>query len=560
MLKRFPAIRSLILISLFCCHSAVIAARDQAAIATAHPLATEAGMRVLQQGGNAFDAAVAITAALAVVEPSGSGLGGGAFWLLHRAKDGQQVMLDGREMAPALAHRDMYLDKDGEVDRDKALNGPLAAGIPGVPAAIDYLALNYGLLDLKDSLLPAIEYAEEGFLVGSRYRKLAGYRKNVINRWPETAKIFLDQGKVPNEGYRIVQKDLATTLRRIANEGAKGFYQGEVARKLLRGVNAHGGHWQQQDLDNYIVRIRPPITARYHDMTIVSAAPPSSGGIVLAQALGILERFDLTRYDDVQQKHLVIEAMRRAYRDRAVYLGDPDFVDIPTERLLHKDYIDALSMNIDPEHASLSAEMGQHTLQQTGESTSHFSVMDKYGNRVAATLSINLPFGSGFAVPGTGVLLNNEMDDFSSKPNSANAYGLVGAEANQIEPGKRPLSSMSPTFIESNDRVAILGTPGGSRIISMVLLGILDFANNKPPRSWVSVPRYHHQFLPDVVQFEPGGLSDVEQHRLQQMGHQLKPINRRYGDMHAILWYKPQDIFLAASDPRGEGRAIVLTH
>ncbi len=530
------------------------------AVASAHPLATQAGIKILEQGGNAFDAAVAVTAALAVVEPFSSGLGGGGFWLLHRAGDGRDVMIDGREKAPQAAHRRMYLDEGGEVvNKGASLNGPLAAGIPGIPAGLEHLSANYGRLSLKQSLAPAIRYAREGFAVSELYRLLASFRIDVLRQSPAAAEIFLDDGEIPAQGRRLVQEDLARLLESMAVKGRAAFYTGETARKLVSGVQSAGGIWSLSDLRDYDIVERQPIVTQYHDVRVVSASPPSSGGIVLGQSLKILEHFDLQAMNSVDRKHHVIEAMRRAYRDRAEFLGDPDYVDIPVKRLFNKDYLDGLAITIDPEHATPSRVLGDTPqLDQSGTSTTHFSIIDSDGNRVAATLSINLPFGSGFVPPGTGVLLNDEMDDFAIKPNRPNAYGLVGDEANAVVPGKRPLSSMSPTFVETPDRVGILGTPGGSRIISMVLLGVLDFAEGYGPQSWVSKKRYHHQYLPDVVQYEKNGLSHYEQDGLKRLGHRLREIDRRYGDMHAILWDRQRDEVTAASDPRGEGRAMVV--
>jgi len=530
------------------------------AIATAHPYATDAGVEILHAGGNAFDAAVAITAALAVVEPYGSGLGGGGFWLLHRAKDGRQTMVDGREVAPLSASKNMYLDKNGDVIKGASINGPGAAGIPGVPASLEYLAKRYGRLALKETLAPAIKYAEEGFPVTERYQKLASYRLEIMQSYPSTAAIFLENNQIPNLGYQVIQKDLAETLKQIAKHGSTYFYTGGLASRMIQNIRHKGGVWSSQDLSGYRVIEREPVISYYKNLRIISAPPPSSGGIVLAQALTMLEGFDLKAADDIEKKHIVIEVMRRAYRDRAAYLGDPDYTEIPQQRLLDKDYLEGLSVTIDPDQATPSSVLGDIPIsQQTGTNTTHFSVIDKEGNRVSATLSINLPFGSGFVVPGTGVLLNNEMDDFSAKARIPNAYGLVGDQANAIEAGKRPLSSMSPTFIESENRVGILGTPGGSRIISMVLLGILDFADGYLPNSWVSVARYHHQYLPDEVQFEKGGLGFLEQQALKKRGHTLKEKNRRYGNMQAILWDKKINKLFAASDPRGEGKAVVIS-
>jgi gamma-glutamyltranspeptidase/glutathione hydrolase len=532
---------------------------SSAAIATAHPYATDAGVEILRLGGNAFDAAVAITAALAVVEPYGSGLGGGGFWLLHNAKDGRQIMVDGREVAPSSASKNMYLDKNGDVIKGASINGPKAAGIPGVPAGLEYLAKRYGRLSLKETLAPAIKYAERGFPVTERYQKLAGFRLQVMQSYSSTAAIFLEDNEVPKLGYQIIQKDLAETLRQIAAHGSTFFYTGGLASRMVQNIRAKGGIWSSQDLSGYRVIEREPVVSHYKNLRIVSAAPPSSGGIVLAQALTMLEGFDLSKTEDIERKHIVIEAMRRAYRDRAAYLGDPDFTEIPQRRLLDQDYLEGLAVTIDLDRATPSSVLGGIPVpQQTGTNTTHFSVIDKEGNRVAATLSINLPFGSGFVVPGTGVLLNDEMDDFSAKAQIPNAYGLVGDQANAIEAGKRPLSSMSPTFIETDNKVGILGTPGGSRIISMVLLAILDFADGNLPNSWVSVARYHHQYLPDEVQFEKGGLGFLQQRALEKRGHVLKEKNRRYGNMQAILWDKKINQVFAASDPRGEGKAVVI--
>jgi len=469
----------------------------QAAVATAHPLATKVGIDILKQGGNAFDAAAAITASLAVVEPYSSGLGGGAFWLIHRASDNKQVMIDGREKAPMRSHKDMYLDKSGNIIKGLSLNGPMAAGIPGVPAGIEHLVKHYGRLSLKEVLAPAIKQAKEGFAVTERYQKLMGFRSKVVKKYPEAASLFLKNNEVPEKGSVIIQNDLANTLSIIANEGSKGFYKGSLARQMVNSVKKNDGIWEMEDLANYQIIEREPIIVNYNGIKVTSAALPSSGGIVMGQILNILEQFDLKKVDSITRKHIIVEAMRRAYRDRAAYLGDADFVDIPVDRLLNKNYAEGMALTISPDQATPSAELSNvAAYKQTGTDTTHFSVVDAEGNRVSATLSINLPFGSGFVAEGTGVLLNNEMDDFSAKPLTANAYGLVGDNANAIAPGKRPLSSMTPTFLETKDRIAVLGTPGGSRIISMVLLGVLDFADDNLPQSWVSLPRYHHQYLP----------------------------------------------------------------
>lgn len=526
------------------------------AVASAHPAATQAGIDVLNKGGNAFDAAVAVSAALAVVEPFGSGLGGGVFLLLHRASDGQQIMIDGRETAPQAAHRDMYLDKHGEPIKSASVDGALAAGIPGLPAALVHLSKDYGQLSLSVSLQPSITLAKNGFAVNKHYQRLVKFRKNVLLSNESAKAIFLDNGNVPEIGTIIKQADLARTLESLAVEGFNGFYKGAVAQKLVSGVQQAGGIWSMQDLANYRVKEREPVVIEYNGMKVTSAALPSSGGLVLSIALNILEQYDLAAMDEAQRIHVTVEAMRRAYRDRALYMGDSDFVDVPTAKLTNKSYAHNVSNNIDLTRATPSQQLtGLNEIE--GHDTTHFSIMDKDGNRVAATLSVNYPFGSGFVPKGTGVLLNDEMDDFSLKPSTPNVYGLVGGKANSIEAGKRMLSSMSPTFIETKDKVGILGTPGGSRIISMVLLAILDAEKGHSPESWVSLPRYHHQYLPDAIQHEPQALSNELMKDLERKGHKLKSVGRSYGNMHAIMWDKKSNKLVAASDRRGMGAAVV---
>jgi len=529
----------------------------QAAVASAHPAATAAGRAVLQAGGNAFDAAIAVAAALAVVEPYSSGIGGGGFFLLYRASDRKEVMIDARERAPAAASEEMYLDADGTFVRERSLNGPLAAAIPGTPAGLVHLVENYGRLPLKDSLAEAIRLAEQGFEVGPRYAAMAGYRKDALNAYPNAAAIFLGEDGDPQPGDKITQPDLAKTLRALAEQGADGFYGGDIAAKLVAGVRAGGGIWTLEDLRDYAVVERQPIDFDYRGIRVVTAPPPSSGGVVMAEAFNILSQFDLPALDEYTGRHLVIEAMRRAYRDRADYLGDPDYVDIPVARLTSMAYAQQLAADISIENATPSANLAPLGKSE-GRDTTHFSIIDGEGNRVAATLSVNTPFGAVYVPEGTGVLLNNEMDDFSARPLTPNAYGLVGVAANAIGPGRRPLSSMTPTFLETPERVGVLGTPGGSRIISMVMIGILEFAAGRPPQDWVSASRYHHQYLPDEVQYEKGGLSPAAVADLRRRGHTLSEQSRNYGNMHAVLWNRAEGTVSAASDPRGEGAAMVF--
>lgn len=527
------------------------------AVASAHPLATQAGLDTLANGGNAFDAAVTVGAVLAVVEPAGSGMGGGGYWLLHQQANNRYVFVDGRETAPSNAHKDMYLNADGEVDRDLAINTPLAAAIPGQAAAFALLAEKYGRLPLRDSLAPAIRIAEEGFAVGRRYRAMMAWRASALNRYPAARDIFLQDGKVPKESFVLKQPDLAYVLRQLAEKGHAGFYEGEVAEKLVQGVQRDGGIWQLEDLANYQVVEREPLVGHFRGATIITSPPSSSGGVALLQTFAILERFNKGHISAEQLPHLTVEALRRAYYDRGLYLGDSDFVDVPVTQLLSKKHISKLAGNINPNTPSKSSSLGPSIELRQGENTTHYSILDKEGNKVAATLSINLPFGAGYVAPGTGMLLNNEMDDFSAKAGAPNAYGLIGSTANAITPGKRPLSSMTPTFVEWDDQVAIIGTPGGSRIITMVLLGIQEALAGRPVEHWVSRPRYHHQYLPDVVEAEATFFGSAEANALTAKGHQLEETGRRYGDMQAIHWQRSNGKVTAASDPRGEGSAKV---
>ncbi|MFQ3170513.1 MAG: gamma-glutamyltranspeptidase/glutathione hydrolase [Oleispira sp.] len=531
---------------------------NQAAIASAHPLATQAGMDILTQGGNAFDAAIAVAASLGVVEPYSAGLGGGGFWLIHDAKVNKNIFIDAREKAPSAAYADLYLDENGNVNRDIAVNGALAAGIPGQAAAFVHIAEKYGHLPLKKTLAAAIRQAKEGFPVYRHYQKLVNYRFEALKRYPASANIFLDsEQKIPEIGDIIKQPDLAWTLQQIVDKGFDGFYKGESARRLVAGVQAAKGIWTLEGLANYNIIERQPIEIEYQGYKIVSAPPPSSGGIAIATMLNILSQFDLKTLNNADKTHLIVEAMRRAYKDRAEFLGDSDFVDVPTQELISLNHAKAYAASIDMNKATSSLSLKGPKNIKEGFHTTHFSVIDTAGNRVSATLSINLPFGSAFTVPNTGVVLNNEMDDFSAKPGEPNAYGLIGNAANAIAANKRPLSSMSPSFVESDDAVALIGTPGGSRIITMVMLGMLEHIDQQPVGDWVGRSRFHHQYLPDVIQHEPNTFSAAEINALESKGHTLKNMGREYGNMQAILWNKKTSTVTAASDPRAFGEAQV---
>jgi len=530
----------------------------RAGIATAHPLATRAGYEILEAGGNAFDAAVAVSAALGVVEPYASGLGGGAFWLIHVADEQKDVFIDARETAPNAAKPDMYLDADGEVIAGASFNGPLAAGIPGQPAGLVHLAERYGRLPLATSLAPAIRYAEDG--VPAHRRMLLGlrFRRQTADLWPAFGEVYYPNNEVLTDGALLRQPDLAGTLRRLASGGVDGFYGGETARLLVTGVVEAGGIWSADDLAGYKVIEREPIGFFYKGVRIISAPLPSAGGIAIANILNILKGYDLAGLDSATRKHLIIEATRRAYRDRAEYLGDSDFGDVPTKMLLHPYYAEGQRMSIRPDKATPSEMLAGFSAPiDKGTNTTHFSILDKDGNRVAGTMSINSWYGSAFMAPGTGLVLNNEMDDFSIKPGVPNFFGLTGFSANAIEPGKRMLSSMSPTFLESGRGIAILGTPGGSRIITMVLLAAMTWMDGGNAGDMVALKRYHHQFTPDEIAYEEGAFTEEELDVLAKYGHKLSQARRAYGNMNVVTWDFKSGKVEAVSDPRGQGEGRV---
>jgi gamma-glutamyltranspeptidase/glutathione hydrolase len=359
---------------------------------------------------------------------------------------------------------------------------------------------------------------------------------------------------------QLRQPDLAAVLERLARDGRAGFYEGETARLLVRGVRAAGGIWTREDLRRYRVVERSPLVSWFRDYRIVSAPPPSAGGLALAQVFGQLEALGVSALHGPEFTHLLVEALRRAYRDRAAYLGDPDFVSLPLVHLASRSYARALASSIQPDRATPSAALPPAEPTEEGTDTTHFSVVDAQGNRVAGTLSLNLPFGAADLAPGTGVLLNDEMDDFAASTTASNAYGLIGSQANRIQPGKRPLSSMTPTFVEGPRGLLVLGTPGGSRIISMVLLGILEWMDGGDAAAVVARGRLHHQYLPDALQFEPGALSPEVQDALKARGHVLRPLDSPYGNLQAVLFDAASGRLDAAADPRGVGSAVVVAH
>lgn len=539
----------------------------QNAIASAHHLATDAGLEILDKGGNAFDAAVAVSATLSVVEPISSGLGGGGFFLLHDAKSGRDLFIDARETAPAAATAKQYLDAKGDFDRDRATNGPWSAGIPGLPAGLAYLAEKHGRLPLSVSLAPAIRIARGGFPVYARLGKGYAARSAVMQRYPGTRAVFEADGDAPEEGELLLQPDLARTLERLAAKGHAGFYRGETAGLLLAGVAGEGGQWTPAELSGYKVKVREPLRFEYDGWQVVTAPPPSSGGVALAQMLQILAPWDLTSMDETQRTHLVTEAMRRAFRDRTFYLGDPDFVAVPVGLLAGADYAAGLRASINPLRATPSDMLSGTRTPLEDEETTHFSIIDADGNRVAATQTVNLLYGSGFIPPGSGVLLNNEMDDFALKPGTPNAFGVMGYEANAPQAGKRMLSSMTPTFMVSPERIAVFGTPGGSRIISMVLLAALGYADGLQAAQVAALPRYHHQWMPDVLSTESHALAPETVAALRAMGHTVstpedaadgRRSSDTWGNLQTVEWDRRSGAVRGGSDPRNPvGSAVV---
>ena len=499
-------------------------AAENGMVVTAQHLATRTGVDVLKDGGNAVDAAVALGYALAVVYPAAGNLGGGGFMTIQLA-DGRRTFLDFREKAPLAATANMYLDKDGNVIKGASTHGYLAVGVPGSVSGMEYARAKYGTMPRATLLAPAIRYAQDGFVleqgdVDMLWTATADFRNDA-----PSAAIFLDKGEPFQVGGKLVQKDLAQTLQAISDQGEDGFYKGAVGAAIVAASRAGGGIITQADLDQYKTREMKPIECDYRGYHVISAPPPSSGGVVICEVLNVLEGYPLKDwgYRSAQAMHVQIEAMRHAYVDRNSYLGDPDFVKNPTDRLLSKDYAGKLRAVIDPAKAGVSRDIKPGVPPHEGSNTTHYSIVDKWGNAVSVTYTINDWFGAKVTVPTTGVLLNNEMDDFTAKVGVPNLYGLVQGEANAIQPGKRPLSSMSPTIVTKDGKtVMVVGTPGGSRIITAVLntmINMIDYGMNV--QEAVDAPRFHQQWLPETTNLEAFTLSPDTQKILEGMGHKF---------------------------------------
>lgn len=532
-------------------------------VATVHPLATQAALDALDRGGNAIDAAIAAGFMLGVVDGYNSGIGGGCF-ILIRTADGRLSAIDGREMAPAAAHRDMYL-VDGEPDTRLSKTGAMAAGVPGALAAYAQAVARHGNLDLADVILPAARVAEQGFEVTPVYARRLASVADTIREFPATAAVLLQPDGTPWQAGQVLrQPDLANTCRCIANDGTDWFYDGEFARRTGQWMKDHGGVMTAADFANYHTVDRQPVMTRWRDFEIIGFPPPSSGGVHVAQILNMLENHELplgTVEEQTRSVHLIAEAMKRAFADRAWWLGDPDFAEVP-RGLLDKDYAAGLAGQIDLAEAVPVTSHGTPPRADADffeRHTTHVAAADAEGNWVAMTTTLNTTFGSKVIIPGTGVVLNNQMDDFSIAPGIPNAYGLVGTESNCVQPGKRPLSSMSPTIVlRDGQPVMTVGAAGGPLIITQVLLTLLRHLQfGMPLEEAVGAPRFHHQWSPDLLYLE-SGFDDRIRSGLESRGHRIR-MNRTGGVTQAIVRDQQTGVFQGVHDPRTSGLAAGQT-
>jgi len=535
-------------------------AAENGMVVTAQHLATRVGVDVLKRGGNAVDAAVAVGYALAVVYPAAGNLGGGGFMTIQLA-DGRKTFLDFREVAPKGATANMYLDKDGNVIKGASTKGHLAVGVPGTVSGMEYARRKYGTMKRTDLIAPAIKFAENGFTLDQGDVDMLHTSTKDFQEDPASGAIFLNKGQPFEVGQKLVQRDLAKTLKAISAGGTEGFYQGWVGQAIVASSHAGKGLITQEDLDSYKTRELAPVECDYRGYHVVSAPPPSSGGVIICEMLNILEGYPLKDlgYHSAQAVHYQIEAMRHAYVDRNSYLGDPDFVKNPLARLLDKNYAARIRAVIDPKKAGVSKDIKPGVEPHEGSNTTHYSIADKYGNAVSVTYTLNDWFGAKVMAASTGVLLNDEMDDFTAKVGVPNLYGLVQGEANAIAPGKRPLSSMSPTIVTKDGKpVMVVGTPGGSRIITAVMLTMINAIDyNMNVQEAVDMPRFHQQWLPDLTNVEDYTLSPDTRKILEDMGHHFGPPQPA-NHLAAIIIGAPSlngkpvgnNRFYGANDPR----------
>lgn len=524
-------------------------------------IAAEVGRDILAQGGNAVDAGVAVAFALAVTLPRAGNIGGGGFMLVHDAKTGQTHAIDYREMAPAGASRDMFLDAEGNADSELSRFSGAASGVPGTVAGMKLVLDQYGSMPWADVIAPSIRLAEEGITVTPDLADSLEAMKERLTKYPSAAKIFYKEGgELYRPGDTLVQADLAKTLKTIAAEGPDGFYKGPVAEAIAKSVTEAGGNMTVEDMAAYKAIAREPVRGTYRGYEVVSMPPPSSGGVHLIQILNTLEGYPIGALgqNSSETLHLMAEAMKLAYADRSEYLGDPDFVDVPVEALMSKEYAADMRDKISATFATPSEQIKPADLAPyESDQTTHYSIIDKDGNAISNTYTINFSYGSGLVAEGTGVLMNNEMDDFSAKPGVPNAYGLVGGDANAVQAGKRPLSSMTPTIVNKDGQVwLVTGSPGGARIITTVLqvvMNMIDHDMNVAEAS--AAPRIHHQWLPDQLRIEEG-ISVDTQRALQAKGHVLS-LEEVMGSTQSVMRDPETGFLLGASDPRRAGAATV---
>ncbi len=564
------ALTALILLIVSSAHGVAIGATRPAVrarhamVAAAEPRAVEAALQVLHEGGNAVDAAVTLSFVLAVTWPEAGNLGGGGYMLI-RTPQGDAVVIDYREVAPAAATRDMFLDPNGAPRERESLDTYRAVGVPGVVAGLSLALDRYGSIPLGRAIAPAVRHAREGIRVDRALAESLASAEERLSRWEATRAIFLPTGRTLREGEILKQQDLARTLETLARDGADAFYRGPIARAIARDMETHDGLITPGDLASYRPVVREPIVGRYRGRTILSAPPSSSGGVALIQMLNMLEPFDLESlgHNSSAYLHVVSEAMKRAYADRSRWLGDPEFTDVPIAGLLSPAYAAARMKSFAPSRATPAADAGPGVpVAPGGESTTHFSILDASGMAVSTTTTLNASYGCGAVAAGLGFLLNNEMDDFSIKPDTPNLYGLVGGEANSIAPRKRMLSSMTPTIVlapEKGEGPAapwlILGTPGGATIITTVLqtiLNVVDFSMEL--QAAVDAPRFHHQWSPDRITIDRGGFARDVVDALVARGHTVRERAPR-GDVQAILVDRETGWIYGAPDARGSGTA-----
>jgi gamma-glutamyltranspeptidase/glutathione hydrolase len=521
-------------------------------VVTSHFLATQSAQEVLKKGGNAIDAAVTAAFSLAVSQPRSGNIGGGGFMLISSEQRDEVVAIDYREKAPAKATVGMFLDKEGKADSHLSRYSHLAAGVPGTVAGLAFALEKYGTISLKEAMAPAIQLAEEGFVVTPRFSDGLKENEAMLKGWQSSAKIFYKpDGGYYEPGELFIQKDLAATLRRISEQGVKEFYEGKTAELLVGEMARHGGLITMEDMKSYSPTRREPVHGKYRGYDIYSMSPPSSGGVHVVQILNILEGYPIAEYghNSARTIHLMAEAMKRAYADRSLYLGDEDFVKVPMRGLISKFYAAIIRESIDKERATPGSRIAPGKPQPfESNETTHFSIVDSFGNAVSNTYTINFSYGSGIVVEGAGFLLNNEMDDFSAKPGVPNGYGLIGGEANKIEPNKRMLSSMSPTIVKHQGKnFLITGSPGGSRIITttlQVIMNVIDHGLNI--QSAVAAPRIHHQWLPDELRIEEGISPDTIK-ILQEKGHVVKQREAMGANQSIII---KDGMMYGGADPR----------